>query len=189
MQRLRTKFFICLFAFFLGVVTYQGYLFITSYRAHDQAIEKTFVTVNEKQGSKETDFYTIVPCKEDVNPPIARTSKTKEPISGEGVFRLGSINLRVLCGNLPDYPESIRNKVSGLVKIEVHVDKSGKVLDAKAIDGNDSLQKASVESAKQTRFKPYIGKYSGTPFYFSGILTYEFNGERGVRLDSSERLF
>jgi hypothetical protein len=183
MRRFKTKFYILILAFFIGIIAYKGYWFVVSRQVNDQIIEKQFISDTKEKVAQEDNSNTIEPCKEDIDTsaviPAKKESKQSNVI--EGNVRLENVNSLVLCGNLPNYPDAIKSKVSGLVNIEVYVDKTGKVISAKAIDGHDLLLKESIEAALHTRFSPFFGRHSG-PFYFSGILTYEFKGERGVRL-------
>jgi TonB family protein len=54
----------------------------------------------------------------------------------------------------PKYPESARKQgITGLVRVDVVIDKDGKVVEARAVDGPEALRSASVEAAKKCRFE------------------------------------
>lgn len=54
----------------------------------------------------------------------------------------------------PKYPEAARKQgITGLVRVDVVIDKDGKVIEARAVDGPEVLRAASVEAAKKCRFE------------------------------------
>ncbi len=72
------------------------------------------------------------------------------------------------------YPEAagIIN-VSGKVIVEILVDETGGVEEAKVISGHPLLRAESLQAAKLTKFKPF--SLGGIPVKARGILTYNFN--------------
>ncbi len=54
----------------------------------------------------------------------------------------------------PKYPEAARKQgITGLVRVDVVIDKDGKVIEARAVDGPEALRATSVEAAKKCRFE------------------------------------
>lgn len=75
----------------------------------------------------------------------------------------------------PVYPESARNAgIAGEVKIEVLIDQTGKVIEAKAVGGVEdlALRQASEAAALQAEFSPT--PLSGEPVKVRGVITYNF---------------
>ena len=73
----------------------------------------------------------------------------------------------------PTYPAlSQAARVSGVVKVRVTVDETGRVVSAAAVSGHPLLRPAAVAAAKQAKFSPTM--LSGKPVKVSGVLTYNF---------------
>jgi TonB family protein len=73
----------------------------------------------------------------------------------------------------PVYPaEAKAAGVSGKVQVQVTISEEGKVIEAIAISGPESLREAAVQAAKQWVFKPT--KLDGAPVKVQGILTFNF---------------
>jgi TonB family protein len=74
----------------------------------------------------------------------------------------------------PLYPPTARTvRASGVVTVEVTLSEEGKVLSARAVDGNPFLRQAAVDAARQARFTPTI--LSGKPVQITGLITYNFS--------------
>jgi len=63
-------------------------------------------------------------------------------------------------------------RASGEVKVEVTIDKAGKVISARVLSGHPLLRDAALTAARQWEFKPTM--VSGKPAKVSGILTFNF---------------
>jgi cytochrome c biogenesis protein CcmG, thiol:disulfide interchange protein DsbE len=73
----------------------------------------------------------------------------------------------------PHYPtEAKQARAQGPVKVEITVSESGKVIEAKAIDGHEMLRDPAERAAKQWEFKP--SEVSGAPVKMQGILVFNF---------------
>jgi TonB family protein len=58
----------------------------------------------------------------------------------------------------PVYPElAKRMKIGGVVKLEVSVDATGKVLSVKTVSGNRMLSMAAEDAVRRWRFEPGAG--------------------------------
>jgi Ca-activated chloride channel family protein len=119
---------------------------------------------------------TPTPAADNAKPPAANpappadtsTPSAPKPVSG------GVLNGKAIYLPRPLYPPSARNaRASGVVTVEVMLSEEGKVLSARALDGNAFLRGAAVEAARQARFTPTI--LSGKPVQVSGVITYNFN--------------
>jgi TonB family protein len=78
--------------------------------------------------------------------------------------------------NLPKplYPSGAKlMRASGVVTVEVLLSEEGKVISARAVDGNTSLRQAAVDAARLARFSPTI--LSGQPVKVAGFITYKFS--------------
>jgi TonB family protein len=74
----------------------------------------------------------------------------------------------------PVYPAEARhNRTSGTVMVEVTVDETGKVVEARSLCGPDLLVGASVEAARHWRFSPTL--LSGQPVKVIGTITFNFH--------------
>jgi len=91
-----------------------------------------------------------------------------KPVSG------GVLNGKAVSLPKPVYPLSAKNaRASGLVTVEVVIDETGKVISAKAVDGNTLLRQAAVQAAQGARFSPTL--LSGQPVKVSGQINYNFS--------------
>jgi hypothetical protein len=91
----------------------------------------------------------------------------RKPIPG------GLLNSKAIVLPKPDYPIDARNAgVTGAVAVQVTVDESGMVIDAKAISGPQILHPPSVNAALQARFNPT--SLMGEPVKVSGVLVFNF---------------
>jgi len=102
-------------------------------------------------------------------PPANRAPKPlMKPVSG-GVLNGSAINLPS-----PAYPEVARRmRASGIVIVEVVIDENGKVISARAVNGNTLLRDVSVQAAYRARFSP--SKLSGQPVKVAGVINYNFS--------------
>ena len=111
----------------------------------------------------------------DVPPPTSPTNprtgnNSRAPISG------GILNGKATSLPKPVYPAVARAaRASGTVVVQVTVDESGKVTDARAVSGHPLLQAAAVAAARNARFSPTL--LSGKPVRVTGLLTYNFAPE------------
>ena len=93
------------------------------------------------------------------------------PISG------GVLNGKAISLPRPQYPPGAKSlRASGVVTVEVLLDEAGKVISARALDGNPFLRPAAVNAALQARFSPTV--LSGQPVKVAGVITYKFSLEQ-----------
>lgn len=86
---------------------------------------------------------------------------------------LGVINGKAVHKPQPVYPPIAKvAHISGTVSVQILVDESGRVISAKATNGNALLHAAAVQAAYQARFTPTT--LSGQPVKVSGVITYNF---------------
>ena len=105
----------------------------------------------------------------DGEPPVNPAPKPlMKPVSG-GVLNGSAINLPS-----PSYPEVARRmRASGTVIVEVVIDENGKVISARAVNGNTLLRDVAVQAAYRARFSP--SKLSGQPVKVAGVINYNFS--------------
>ena len=104
------------------------------------------------------------PVVSNPTPPAAAPAK---PVSG------GVLNGKAISLPKPSYPPSAKRlRAAGVVTVEVLLDEDGKVVSARAIEGNTLLRDAAVYAARQARFSPTV--LSGQPVKVSGVITYKF---------------
>ncbi len=99
-------------------------------------------------------------------------TNSQKPIS-KGVVNGSAISLPK-----PTYPASaLAIGVSGAVSVQVIINEEGIVESATAVSGHPLLRKSSIEAARQSKFKPF--KLQGQPIKVSGVIVYNFVGEKG----------
>jgi TonB family protein len=110
--------------------------------------------------------------KTDDGPPVdaAVTGDGKPkraPISG------GVLNGKAISLPKPEYPADAQAAgATGTVVVQVTIDESGMVMNAKAVSGHPLLQQAAVNAANQARFSPT--SLMGEPVKVTGVITYNF---------------
>ncbi|HEV2707033.1 MAG TPA: TonB family protein [Pyrinomonadaceae bacterium] len=98
-------------------------------------------------------------------PPVERKPPT--------VVSLGVINGKAISKPVPDYPAIAKAAgAAGIVTVQILVDEEGRVVSARATNGNPMLHKACVEAALRARFTPTL--LSHKPVKVSGYITYNF---------------
>jgi len=75
-------------------------------------------------------------------------------------------------------------RASGEVKVEVMIDKAGKVISARVLSGHPLLRDAALAAARRWEFKPTTA--SGRPAKVSGILTFNFVLDDGKKSEAGE---
>lgn len=111
-------------------------------------------------------------------PPVSDKSKTDQSQRIKPIIDLplnaGIINGKAISLPKPQYPLNARNlRAEGLVTVEVLLDEEGKVVSARAVDGNTMLRQAAVNAARLARFTPTI--LSGRPVKVTGVIMYKFS--------------
>jgi TonB family protein len=85
----------------------------------------------------------------------------------------GVLNSKALSLPKPDYPaEAKAAGVSGVVTIQVTVDETGNVIEAKAVSGHPLLQPSAVNAAQQAKFAPT--SLMGEPVKVTGVIIFNF---------------
>ena len=83
------------------------------------------------------------------------------------------LNSRAKSLPVPPYPETARRmRVAGMVVVEVTVDESGRVSEARATSGPVLLRQAAVDAARLARFQPPL--VGGQPARLTGVINYTF---------------
>lgn len=89
--------------------------------------------------------------------------KEKKPING------GMLNSRAIY--LPQ-PMAVAGEATGVVMVQVLIDESGSVIDARAVSGPQSLHASAVTAARLARFTPTT--LMGEPVKVAGTISYNF---------------
>lgn len=76
-------------------------------------------------------------------------------------------------------------RASGAVKVEVTIDETGKVVDARVVSGHPLLRDSALTAARQWKFKP--AKISGKTPKVSGILNFNFVLDGDKKSEAEER--
>jgi TonB family protein len=85
----------------------------------------------------------------------------------------GNLNGKALSLPVPLYPAIAKqSRITGMVKVDVIINESGKVESAKATVGNTVLRQAAVDAALRAKFAPTLK--AGAPVKVTGFLQYEF---------------
>ena len=117
------------------------------------------------------------PAASKSTPPASETAKTSQSQTAKPIrdipFNAGVINGKAISLPKPQYPSNARTmRAEGLVTVEVLLDEEGKVLSAKAVDGNVALRQAAINAARLARFSPTL--LAGQPVKVTGVITYKF---------------
>jgi VWFA-related protein/TonB family protein len=98
----------------------------------------------------------------------APSPPASKPASG------GVLNGKAVYLPRPQYPPNAKSlRASGVVTVEVLLSEEGRVLSARAVDGNPFLRQAAVNAARLARFSTTI--LSGKPVKVVGVITYKFS--------------
>jgi TonB family protein len=85
----------------------------------------------------------------------------------------GVLNGKAISLPKPSFPPEARQlRASGIVRVQVTIDETGKVIDAKVLCGHPVFAKPSEEAARKARFT--ATKLSGQPVKVTGIILYSF---------------
>lgn len=107
------------------------------------------------------------PVAKEPPPAPPKVEKKIAPVSG------GVMTGKAKVLPKPTYSAAARSVgAQGTVSVQILVDESGKVISAKAVNGNILLRPAAVEAAFKARFDPTT--LSGVPVKVTGIINYNF---------------
>ncbi|MDQ1613601.1 MAG: periplasmic protein TonB [Pyrinomonadaceae bacterium] len=87
----------------------------------------------------------------------------------------GIINGKAVYKPQPEYPQSAKSaRAQGTVRVQILVDETGRVIEAKVFDNapHGALANAALAAAKRARFTPTL--LSGVPVKVTGFVTYNF---------------
>lgn len=103
---------------------------------------------------------------------LAQTGKTseKEIVVRKPGTALEQEAIKKVEPVFPPIAKAVR--ASGQVKVEVTIDKTGKVLSARAVSGHPLLRDSAQAAARQWEFKPTM--VAGKPVEVGGVLTFNF---------------
>lgn len=109
-----------------------------------------------------------IPLPPPIKKPIAASAEKKtKPTSG------GVINGKATSLPKPPYPPAAKAVgAGGNVNVQVTVDETGRVISAKALDGNILLRAAAEKAALSAKFDPTL--LSKQPVKVTGIIVYRF---------------
>lgn len=112
--------------------------------------------------------------------PCEYTNRSKEfKVRPVRTTSVGIVNWRVVCGPTPFFPDKNKN-LSGRVFVNVLIDAAGEVVEASSSSGQRLFFETALHAARRTRFTPAL--LGGQPIRTRGVLIYEFDRIRGVRL-------
>lgn len=120
-------------------------------------------------GSSSAEITRSVPERVESKPPPPAIKKPeKEVIRSKGVINGEAIYLPK-----PPYPPAaIAVGAQGDVSVQVTIDETGRVISARAADGNPLLRTAAVGAAKSAKFRPtFLGD---RPVKVTGVIVYKF---------------
>ena len=103
-----------------------------------------------------------------------KTETTLQPLPNS--ISGGVLNGKALELPKPIYPPIARQAhASGTVVVQVIIDETGNVIEARAVSGHPLLQSVCVGAARNAKFSPT--KLAGQPVKVSGLITYNFIAE------------
>lgn len=98
---------------------------------------------------------------------------TRTIVQAVDTVEAGNLNGRALSLPAPEYPALAKQtRATGLVKVDIVVNETGKVESAKAASGTILLRQPSVDAALKAKFAPTLK--AGAPVKVAGFLQYEF---------------
>jgi TonB family protein len=104
---------------------------------------------------------------------VATKADPPPPVEKPNMRSLGVVNGIATSLPKPPYPApAAALHVEGKVNVQIMIDETGKVISAKAIDGNPLLRQASEKAALGARFKPTT--LSNVPVKVTGVIVYNF---------------
>lgn len=171
MKILTAKLLFLFLTFFVGVTAYYVYYLSPAPvektqhtpKVSDVASKQVLNTLEEQP--EESNFYDISPCDE------ANSFKRDYP-RAKGTVSGGVLNHRVICGDLPKYPQST-DDFSETVTVYILTDDLGEVVDARIKNGHQLVNKSVLSAARRTRFAPMV--LGGQPVNVRGFLVYKFD--------------
>ncbi|HMG75016.1 MAG TPA: tetratricopeptide repeat protein [Pyrinomonadaceae bacterium] len=142
------------------------------------------IHIKEKTGKKDDpelrqvlESYLIILFAQKRNDEAARVQKRLAELGAQtGVVDGGVLNGRAVKLVQPSYPIMARSELaSGMVRVRVLIDETGKVISAKAINPGNihlALVVAAEDAARHSIFTPTF--LSGVPVKVNGIIIYNF---------------
>jgi TonB family protein len=125
------------------------------------------------------DFSQLMPIRDPEPPPEPPPNRPQSPPPSLNQSQpIQQVVDKVLEGNAitrvePTYPPTARvMRAFGMVRVQITISETGKVIDAKAISGHQALRPAAVDAAYKWVFKPTT--VNGEPIKVQGILTFNF---------------
>lgn len=102
-----------------------------------------------------------------VEKPAPKTNEIRGPLS------LGPLNAYAEVLAKPEYSAvNRRMNIFGRVKVQIELDATGKVLEAKAVEGPGSLRRPSEEAVRQSKFNPVV--VDGVAVAATGYIIFNF---------------
>ncbi len=94
---------------------------------------------------------------------------------GEKAIEGGIVTEKAISLPPPEYPKEAENACAGgKVEVEILIGEDGNVISAKAISGDELLQKPAIEAAKEAKFRTHS---HFAPVKVQGILVYNFDSK------------
>lgn len=107
----------------------------------------------------------------DDDPPVVIGSTSKSVPTAS--FNPAVLNGKRVCGAQPAYPSTAKAvRAQGEVRVQVTINKAGRVVTAQAVSGHPLLRSAAVDAAREWRFTPTL--LSGTPVHVTGTIIFNF---------------
>ena len=111
--------------------------------------------------------------KETVAEMTAPTVRTSEP-KNTAPMAVGSLVNYATEKSNPVYPAAARNiRMSGVVKVELVIDESGKVAEVQTASGPAMLQRAATDAVRKWKFKPFTR--DGQAIKATGFVNFNFS--------------
>ena len=86
---------------------------------------------------------------------------------------MGVVNGQATSLPKPNYPPAaLAANLQGSVSVQVLIDEAGRVISAKAVNGNGMLKSAAEQAARNARFSPTL--LSKVPVKVTGFIVYNF---------------
>jgi TonB family protein len=154
--------------FLVSDATETGFQNSSASRGGRDTGQNTASILSNQSEQMETVEKTIPPPPPPIKKPIAEPAEKRKTTVSEGVVNGKATNLPK-----PSYPPTARAvHAAGNVNVQVTIDKTGRVIAVKALDGHILLRPAAEKAAWNAKFDPTL--LSKQPVEVTGVIVYKF---------------
>jgi TonB family protein len=116
--------------------------------------------------------------KSDLKTKKEELSQAKKPPSPKatGIIKLSKSHIpKRIHYEKPVYPKvALAARITGIVRVEVTLNKSGKVIKSRILSGGPMLQQAALDAVNKWIYEPYMAEGKPTPCRFEVLVRFNF---------------